>query len=127
MIKIEKKLRKIYLTFYNLLIAQCKLGHDTTNCETCRIKHKYCNSFLEYTNFKNDLIEYKWLCCNKSYQRKFDKNLKERFCNTYKFSNHKNNKFVLFLQKGVYPHEYMNDWENSMKHHYQKKKIFIVT
>ena len=29
-------------------------------CETCRIKYYYC-SFLEYTDFKNDLIEYKEL------------------------------------------------------------------
>ena len=25
--------------------------------ETCGIKHKYCNCFLEYTNFKDKLIE----------------------------------------------------------------------
>ena len=46
-------------------------------CETCRIKYKYYDCFLEYTNFKDDLIEYK--CCSKSYQRKLDENLKERF------------------------------------------------
>ena len=62
MIKIEKKLQKIYLTCYNLLIAQdlwqlnlvnnpskglhridCKLGYDDKKCETCGIKYKYCN------------------------------------------------------------------------------------
>ena len=26
--------------------------------------------------FKNNLIEYKCLCCNKNYQKKFDENLK---------------------------------------------------
>ena len=40
------------------------------------------------------LIEYKCLCCNKSYQQKFDEKLKERFFNIYKFSNHDNNKFI---------------------------------
>ena len=46
-------------------------------CETCRIKYKYCNSFLEYINIKDDLIEYKCLCCNKNYQHKFDEKLKK--------------------------------------------------
>ena len=59
-------------------------------------------------NFKDDLIEYKCLCCHKNYRHKFDEKLKERFFNTYKFSNHDNNKFILLLQKGAYPYEYMD-------------------
>ena len=38
---------------------KCKYEHNDQKCETCRIK---------YTNFKDDLIEYKCLCCNNSYQ-----------------------------------------------------------
>ena len=45
-------------------------------CETCGIKYNYCHCFLEYANFKNDLIEYKCLCCNKIIS-KFDELLKE--------------------------------------------------
>ena len=48
-------------------------------------------------SFKDDLIEYKCLHCNKNYQRKLEEKLKERFFNTYKFSNDDNNKFVLLL------------------------------
>ena len=36
---------------------KCKLGHDNKRCETCGIEYKHCNCFLEYTNFKDDLIE----------------------------------------------------------------------
>ena len=38
---------------------KCKFEHDNKKCETCGIKYKYCDCFLEYTNFKDDLIEYK--------------------------------------------------------------------
>ena len=46
---------------------KCKLEHDDKKCEACGIKYKYCNYFLEYANFKDDLIEYKSLSCNKRY------------------------------------------------------------
>ena len=101
---------------------KCKYGHDDKACETCRIKYKCCDCFLEYTNFKDDLIEYKCLCCNKHYQQKIDEMLKGRLFNAYKFSNHDNNIFFLFLQKAFCPYEYMDDWEKL-----SEKKIFIVT
>ena len=76
---------------------KCKYEHNNKKCETFRIKYKYCVCFLEYTSFKDDLIEYKCLCCNKNYQHKFDEKLKEQFFNKYKFSNHDNNKFISLL------------------------------
>ena len=56
-----------------------KFGHDDKKCETCAIKYEYCDCFLEYINVKDDLIEYKSLCCNKNYQNNFDEKLKKRF------------------------------------------------
>ena len=35
--------------------------------------------------------------------------LKEGFFNTYKSSNHNNNKFILLQQKVIYPCEYIDD------------------
>ena len=63
---------------------------------------------VEYTNSKDHLIEYKYLCCNKNYQQKLDEKLKERFLNTYKYSYNDNDNLLLW--KSVYPYEYMNDW-----------------
>ena len=57
--------------------VKCKYGHDYKKCETCGINYKHWNYFLEYTNFKDDLIEYKCFYCNKNYQHKFDEKLKE--------------------------------------------------
>ena len=59
-----------------------------------RYKH---GLFFEYASFKDDLIECKRFCCNKNYLQKFDQKLKERFFNTYKFSNHDNNEFIFFV------------------------------
>ena len=47
---------------------KCKLGHDNKRCETCGIEYKHCNCFLEYTNFKDDLIEYKFETCRIKYK-----------------------------------------------------------
>ena len=105
---------------------KCKFGHNDKKCEIYQIKYKYCMFFQEYTNFKDDLIEYKCLCCNKGYQRKFDEKLKERFFNTCKFSNHDNNFFYCCKKVFIL----MTIWmigKNSVKLYYLKKKIFIVT
>ena len=75
----EKKLQIIYPKYYNFMIAQhlwqahCQIlsiiflkefiklnvniDKMIKKCETCEIKYKYCDCFLEYTNFRDDLIE----------------------------------------------------------------------
>ena len=91
---------------------KCKLRQDDKNVKHVELNIvtvKYCDCFLEYIHFKDDLIEYKCLCCNKNYQHKLQEKLKRPFFNIYIFSNHSNKKFVLFLRKGVYPYEYMDD------------------
>ena len=53
---------------------KCKFEHNDKTCETCTMKYKYCNCFFEYKIFKDDIIEYKCLYCNKNYQHKFVEN-----------------------------------------------------
>ena len=52
--------------------TKCKDGNNDKKCETCGITYKLCNYFLQYTNFRDDLIGYKCLYCNKNYQQKFN-------------------------------------------------------
>ena len=37
---------------------KCKFGHNDKKWEAGGIKYKHCDPFLEYTNFKDNLIEY---------------------------------------------------------------------
>ena len=86
-----RKTVKLNPTYYNLLIAQdlqeahyqillitllkkfielnVNIKHDNEKCGTCGIKYKNCECFLEYINFKDNLIKYNCLCCNNNYQK----------------------------------------------------------
>ena len=67
--------------------------------------------FFKYESVKDNLIKYQHLPCNKHYSNKFDEESKKKFENIFKFSNNNINKSIFLLRKGVYPHEYMDDWE----------------
>ena len=62
----------------------------------------------------NKLIDYINCCIdyNKSYQLHFDKDLINRFENTYEICTEDINKFILLLRKGIYPYEPMDRWKN---------------
>ena len=70
-----------------------------------------CISCLDYMKTKDEKLIFRCLSCKKNYEKDFNKELIERFANTYEFCNGDLNKFILLLRKGVYPYEYMDNWE----------------
>ena len=65
-------------------------------------------SFLDYMISKDDKLIFRCFECKKNYEKDFNKELIQRFANTYEFCNGDINKFIMLLRKGVYPYEYMD-------------------
>ena len=62
--------------------------------------------------------------CDKCYSKKLNEKLKKKFKSTFKFSNNDINKFILLLRRGVYPYQYMNDWEKFNERTLPEKEEF---
>ena len=62
--------------------------------------------------------------CKKNYEKEFNKELIKRFANLYQFCNKDINKFILLLRKGVYPYEYIDNWERFNETSLPNKKAF---
>ena len=99
---------------------------DNLEEKICKINWN-CDCFLEYESVKKNLIKYKWWSCNKDYIIKIDEKLKTQFRNTNKFSNNNIHKIIQLLRKGVYPYEYLDEWEKFNEILLPKEVNFIAT
>ena len=87
-----------------------------------------CGSNLDYIKItakrKNENLILECYNCKQRYKKKFNKELIKRFASTYSFCNNDLNKFILLLRKGVYPYEYMDNWERFNETLLPSKEVF---
>ena len=99
-----------YITFsvpINKKITK-KYENGNNNIKTISYKIKFIDSYRFMSTSLSKLVD------NLSeglHEKDFNKELTQRFANIYAFCNGDLNKFILLLRKGVYPYEYMDNWE----------------
>ena len=85
-----------------------------------------CKSCLDYIKIKIEKLILKCFNCKQYYEKDSNKELIKRFACTYEFCNKNINKFILLLRKGVYPYEYMDNWERFSETSLPNKEFFFI-
>ena len=83
-----------------------------------------CKSNLCFVRLINEKLIFKCIDCEKEYEKEFNKELIERFANTYKFCDNDLNTFIMLLRKGVYPYEYRDGWDKFNEKIIPNKELF---
>ena len=91
------------------LVSNLSEGLHNDRCIDC----KSCLDYMTTNDDQGSFAQLIFRCfrCKNNYEKNFNKELIERFVNTYEFCNGDLNKFILLLRKGVYPYEHMDSWQ----------------
>ena len=92
------------------------------DCKPC-IERKNIKSECNFIGFRNDRLNYRCKAPPPPPTKSMNE-LIEKFPCLYQFCNDDLNKFVLLLRKGVYPYEYMDNWDRFNKTSLPPKKDF---
>ena len=83
-----------------------KLTDNIHNGKCIKCKFNLC-----FVKPRNEKLIFKCIDSEKEYEKEFNNELIERFANTYKFCDNDLDKFLMLLRKGVYPYEYIDEWD----------------
>ena len=108
---------KFMSTSLSKLVDNLSKGLHNNRCVDCK-------SCLDYMKTKDEKLILRCFSCKKNYEKDFNKELIKRFANTYNFCDNDLNKFILLLRKGVYPYEYMDNWERFDETSLPDKELF---
>ena len=95
---------------------------NSIECKKCMEREKI-NLECCFVGLKSNRLIYRCKECRKEWKRSI-KELIKKFPSIYQFCNGDLNKFILLLQKGVYPYEYMDSWEKSDETIFPPKEAF---
>ena len=91
-------------------------------CTKCMEREKI-NSECEFDGLKDNRLSYKCREYREIWYNSIN-GLIKKFPSIYQFCNVDLNKFILLLQKGVYPYEYMESWEKFDETALPAKEVF---
>ena len=83
-----------------------------------------CMSNLCFVNVMSETLTFECVDCKKECKKDINNKLKERLSSVYEFCGYDMNKFITLLREGIYPYEYMDEWNKFDEKELPSKESF---